>query len=314
VRNQLKYGMPSNSINKMSRILHFCFCALCVIVLSGCVTTEETGRMQWEINELKSDVKKIKKASETPVGKKLKELENSQKATASTVSDLLIQMQNLTTEFQVLTGRFEEARYQSEKTLIDQESEKETLLARITELEESLAKLKKTPPAKKAVPVIPAVKKEAPKPEIKKADSDKPDKKKDLPSDKASIKDLYLAAYQDFKEGKTADAREKFTSLLETYPENEYSDNARFWIGESYYKDESYEDAILAYEELFRKNPKSDKKPGAMLKQGLAFYAINDKETGTLILEKLIKHYPDSEQARLAKRKITKSVPPKKKK
>jgi tol-pal system protein YbgF len=270
--------------------------------------------MQWEINELKSDVKKIKKASQTPAGKKLKELENSQKATASTVSDLLIQMQNLTTEFQVLTGRFEEARYQSEKNLIDQESEKETLLAKITELEESLAKLKKTSPAKKAVPVIPAVKKEAPKPEIKKADSDKPDKKKDLPSDKASIKDLYLAAYQDFKEGKTADAREKFTSLLETYPENEYSDNARFWIGESYYKDESYEDAILAYEELFRKNPKSDKKPGAMLKQGLAFYAINDKETGTLILEKLIKHYPNSEQARLAKRKITKAVPPKKKK
>jgi len=97
------------------------------------------------------------------------------------------------------------------------------------------------------------------------------------------------------------------------YPENEYSDNARFWVAESYYAEGGYEDAILAYEELFKKNPESDKVPGAMLKQGLAFYALKDNNTGKIVLEKLIEKYPDSEQAKLARKKINKPVPPRKK-
>ncbi len=84
------------------------------------------------------------------------------------------------------------------------------------------------------------------------------------------------------------------------YSKNEYSDNARFWIAESYYKDGNYEDAILAYEELFKKNPGSDKESGAMLKQGLAFYALKDRKTGKIILEKLMDKYPDGvHQARV---------------
>ena len=121
-----------------------------------------------------------------------------------------------------------------------------------------------------------------------------------------------MAAYQTYKEGKTEESRNQFMAVLEQYPENEYSDNARFWIAESYYKEGSYEDAILAYHELQKKNPGSDKVPGAMLKQGLAFFALKDKKNGTLFLEKLIDKYPDSEQARLAKKKLRKTVTPKK--
>ena len=85
--------------------------------------------------------------------------------------------------------------------------------------------------------------------------------------------------------------------MLNNYPDSEYSDNARFWIAESYYEG-NYEDAILAYEELFKKNPQSDKIAGAMLKQGSAFYELNDKKTGNIVLEKLIEKFPDSEQAK----------------
>ena len=45
-----------------------------------------------------------------------------------------------------------------------------------------------------------------------------------------------------------------------------------------------------------------------MLKQGLAFYALKEKKTGQLILEKLIEKFPDSEQARLAKKKMKQRV------
>ncbi len=280
---------------------------LTLFLFSGCVSTEEVGRMRWEINELRSEVKKIGKTSrnietELPgqqeaLDKKIKELQESQKGTARNLSDLLINVQALTSDLQILTGRFDEARYYSEKTSAELLESRDMLAEKVKELELAIEELKKKIPP--PPPKEPAIKK---KKEAKvKAGSDK------------TIKDEYMAAYQAYKAGRTEEAREKFIALLNDYPENEYSDNARFWLGESYYREGNYEDAILAYEELFQKNPKSDKVPGAMLKQGLAFYAMKDKNTGKLILEKLIEKFPESEQARLARKKIRKAVPPKKK-
>jgi len=50
-----------------------------------------------------------------------------------------------------------------------------------------------------------------------------------------------------------------------------------------------------------------------MLKQGSAFYELNDKKTGNIVLEKLVEKFPDSEQAKLALKKMGKPAPQKKK-
>lgn len=300
-----------------------------VLLLSGCATTNDIGRMQWDINELKNELKKAKGASgssyqKSDIDNKLKAIEERQSATSKTVSDLLIQNQSLTSEFQIMTGRFEESRYFSEKSTAELLQSKDMLTARVKELELAISALntkvaetKKTNATlKKAVQSAVKTSKQVDKPEATRENSKKTPKEtataKADPN--AKIKDVYMAGYQALRGGKPEKARENFMSVLKDYPKNEYSDNARFWIGESYYKDGSYEDAILAYEELFKNNPDSDKIPGAMLKQGLAFYALKDQKTGRIILEKLIEKYPDSAQAKLAKKKIRKPVPPPKKK
>lgn len=307
-----------NNLFYMSVFFVLCSSAL----ISGCATTDEVGRMKWELNTLKSEVKKIKQRYQNietklpgqtkQIDKKLQELEDTQNVIAKTVSDLLINVQNLTSEFQVLTGRFEEARYFSEKSSTEVLESRDMLVKEmkehklaLNELEKKLAQL--------------AAEMSAAKEESKKIVEEEKDKKQKMleageEARKAGVKDAYMSAYQTYKEGNAEEARNQFMSMLNSYPENEYSDNARFWIAESYYKEESYEDAILAYEELFKKNPGSDKIPGAMLKQGLAFYALKDKKTGKIVLEKLIEKFPDSEQARMASKKIKKTIPPKKNK
>lgn len=315
------------------------------LLLTGCATTEDMGRMQWDINELKSEIKDLREKAPTPVqreklDKQLLELQNSQDLTAKTVSDLMIQFQSLTTEFRILTGRFEESRYYAEKSSAEMKGEREKLMAQLKDMELAIDDLKKKIEAvdKAASPSAkeeekPAEdkkaaeetkkdqepgKKDSTKPEDKKeaqqAEKKEPEKtegKKEAP--KTDVKDVYMAGYQAYRDGKTAEAREKFNSVLKDYPANEYSDNARFWTAESYYKDKQYEDAILAYEELIKSNPKSDKVPGALLKQGLSFYALKDETTGRIVLEKLIEQFPNSEQALTAKKKLGKSAPQKKK-
>jgi tol-pal system protein YbgF len=103
---------------------------------------------------------------------------------------------------------------------------------------------------------------------------------------------------------------------MKEFPQDELADNAQFWIAETYYGEKDYETAILAYEAVLKKYPKSEKAQGALLKQGFSFVEIGDKKTGKTILDKLIEIYPESREAELAKKKIEeieKSIPKKKK-
>ncbi len=310
--------MNFKSLKHVLSTLCFLLIVLCVaFTLSGCATPEDVGRVQWDVNELKSEVKDMKSKSPTPVerqnfDKKLAEIQNTQESTAKSVSDMLIQFQSLTNEFRVLTGRFEEARFQADKSSADLKEEKEKTSEKIKELELAIDELKKKisqmemPQSSAKEELKPAEGTEAKTGEGSKKTEGKEAEKtanKEEPQ-KPEVKDAYMNAYQAYKDGRTVEARDKFQKLLKDYPTSEYVDNSRFWIAESYYKDGNYEDAILSYEEVLKKNPKSDKVPGSLLKQGLAFYELKDEKTGKIILEKLIQSYPDSEQAKIAMKKV----------
>jgi len=121
---------------------------------------------------------------------------------------------------------------------------------------------------------------------------------------KTDKESAYALAYETFKEGKYEKAREEFQNFLKQYPGSEYSDNAQFWIGESYYFENKYEKAILEYEKVVKNYPKGSKVPYAMLKQGLSFLNLGDKTSARLILQQIMKQYPDTNQARIARAKL----------
>jgi tol-pal system protein YbgF len=116
--------------------------------------------------------------------------------------------------------------------------------------------------------------------------------------------ELYSSAYAALSQGELKDARKKFEEFLTLFPDTEYSDNAQFWIGESYYREKKYEEAILEFEEVIKKYPRGNKLPDAMLKQAFSFLAINDTNSAKLLLQKTIDKYPTSAQAEIAKAKL----------
>jgi tol-pal system protein YbgF len=77
--------------------------------------------------------------------------------------------------------------------------------------------------------------------------------------------------------------------------------NALFWRGESFYQAKDYGQAILSYQEVIDKHPKSNKIPGALLKQGVSFITLGKDKPGRLLLEDLVKRFPDSSEAKRAK-------------
>lgn len=115
---------------------------------------------------------------------------------------------------------------------------------------------------------------------------------------------LYKDAYETFQKGDMEGARRKLEAFLKQYPNTELSDNAQFWIAETYYQRKDFEKAILEYEKVIVKFPEGDKVPSALFKQALAFLELGDKTNARGLLRRVIEKYPHSEQAELAKKRL----------
>jgi tol-pal system protein YbgF len=115
---------------------------------------------------------------------------------------------------------------------------------------------------------------------------------------------LYKDAYETFQKGDLDGGRRKFEAFLKQYPNMELSDNAQFWIGETYFLKKDFEKAILEYEKVIVKYPEGDKVSSALLKQGLAFLELGDKTHARNLLKRVIDRYPQTEQAEIAKKKL----------
>lgn len=123
-------------------------------------------------------------------------------------------------------------------------------------------------------------------------------------SSPASESELYLQAKQAFDRGDLEPALEGFRRLVRDYPNAQYADNAQFWIGEIYYRQQEYENAILEYQTVIERYPRGNKVRASLLKQGFAFSNLGDKANARLILQDLVDKYPDSSEAKIGRQKL----------
>jgi tol-pal system protein YbgF len=114
----------------------------------------------------------------------------------------------------------------------------------------------------------------------------------------------YDQAFQALKELRYADAAEEFQSFLDSYPNSEYSDNAQYWLGESYYVTRNYDIALTAFQDLLARFPESPKSPDALLKIGYTHYELEQWDSARAALTQVQEQYPDSTLSRLAENRL----------
>lgn len=120
-----------------------------------------------------------------------------------------------------------------------------------------------------------------------------------------SAEELYNAAFGDLNKGSYDLARQGFEEYLKNYPDTELSDNAQYWISESFYIQRKFSEAIKGFDKVLANYPKGDKAPAAALKKGYSLLETKNNDAGVRELRQLIQKYPTSDSAQLAKDRLS---------
>jgi len=124
------------------------------------------------------------------------------------------------------------------------------------------------------------------------------------PSIQVNARELYETSYLDLTKGKYDLAISGFTEFLKNFPNSELTDNAQYWLAQSYYPKEDFNQAIPQYKKLLETYPGSDKTPDCLYKLGLCYVAMKNTTQANKYFKEVVDKYPSSTEAKLAREKL----------
>ncbi len=262
--------------------------ALLLVTLTGCASRRDMESLQNDMDEMKTrilsmekDISGVKSLTQEEMKRSLASFQAEMDSVRKGTADLQATLDSARVDMQALTGKIDDVAVQAKKPAEDIALLKEDTNRRLTAFEERLLKVEKG---------LEDLQKSAA--DLKTAATE------------ATPEALYQKALDTFRSGDAQKARDLFGKFLERYPRHELTANAHYWIGETYYAEKNYDQAILAFQEVIKNYPGKEKVPAAMLKQALAFRALGDTKSARYVLKKLIEVHPLADEAKTAKEKL----------
>ncbi|MCC6026793.1 MAG: tol-pal system protein YbgF [Caldimicrobium sp.] len=284
-------------------------------LLSACV--EDTSTLKVRLINLESRLNIL----ENRVAK----LENDTQALESRITKAIVERQSLIVsdleevkkEQLRLQAQLEDLSYKLEGKEREEKGRKEDLLTRVSALELRLKRIEslvqpsnetaiqnattQNATSNQTVVQQPEVQKEkqtnglhtekpTPKPQEKAKQQEVPKNLKE--------EDLFQQAYLYFQKGDYRLARSYWEEYLKRYPKGRWVGQTYYWLGETYFKEKNYEEAIIYYQKLIDLPEPNPFKPKAMLKQAEAFLQLKDKKAAEVVLKKLVKTFPGTQEAK----------------
>jgi tol-pal system protein YbgF len=125
-----------------------------------------------------------------------------------------------------------------------------------------------------------------------------------LPVPGGSDRDNYQAAFELLKDQRYDDAATAFHRFLTTYPDSQLADNAQYWLAESYYVTEQFDEALQQFTAVIDRHPRSRKVPDALLKMGYCNYELERWDAARAALSRVQIEHADTTAARLAEQRL----------
>jgi tol-pal system protein YbgF len=249
---------------------------LSFIACSACVTTAQEGeQMRADIAALRAD---LRKETDTATADRQKQADEAA-ARAKSLQDALDQLSRAARKSGADLGVDLE---KAQNDLAAVHGQLEVLQHRLDALEKAQVDQQKA--VETAAAAAAQQKKEA-----------------EHPIDKLAI---YNLGRSKLEAGQSQRARDLFTEFLAKFPKDELAANAQYWLGESYYAERKWNDAIGEFQKVLKEYKGSEKTSDALLKIGMSFQAQNDCKSALLFFEELQQGHRSTPAGKSAKEHI----------
>lgn len=254
------------------------------LALAGCASKRDLENLRYDVEELRTGSSKVEKElgalrSETREGmeKSLNGLQSDMEGIRKGAADLQANIEVMKVDMQVLSGKLDDAAIAAKKPADELTLLRDDMERRFAAVEGRMAKL------------------ESALEEQKKGAAAEMEKNPEA---------LYQKGLDTFRNGDPQKARELLGKFIELQPAHELAANAHYWLGETYYSQKNFEQAVLEFQEVIKNFPGKEKVPAALLKQAMAFKELSDTKSARYLYKKLIEEFPSTDEAKTAKEKL----------
>lgn len=92
-------------------------------------------------------------------------------------------------------------------------------------------------------------------------------------------------------------AAKEFSGFLRFYPDSPLASNSQYWLGECYYGQRRFQEAIDEFERVFTFYASSSKVPASLLKIGYSHLELQQPSMARSVFQQLVRTYPQSQAA-----------------
>ena len=117
--------------------------------------------------------------------------------------------------------------------------------------------------------------------------------------------DLYRSALDSFTQESFQRAILEFEELVVNHPDHDLADNAQYWIGECYYAQKKFAQADTEFGKVEKYYSAGNKAPAALLKKGLALKELGRDQGARGVLGDVISNYPASDEAEVSGKRLS---------
>ena len=115
---------------------------------------------------------------------------------------------------------------------------------------------------------------------------------------------LFEQARADYMAGQWDLSIQGFDSYIKTFPRSERADDAQYYIGQTYYADGRFREAVQALDRVVTDYPTGDVLPEALYKRGLALESLGETDGARESWELLLEQHPETPAGVLAKQAL----------
>ena len=278
-----------------------CALLLAVLLLGGCASVQDvTGvATQQDLVQLRTDVTIAQQRAQRALGEAEAALAQAQRRERERDGEAERRLAALAERVDALTS--------SLTTLSGQLDE---LNSRVDALSRQPRAAAPAPTATRSPSAVPSVPAAAPPPA---AGGNRPT------TNALQPQDIYQAAYLDFSKGSYALAIAGFREFLRRFPDQALAGAAQYWIGEAHFSlargyanagqtpqaNEALEQAMQEFRKVLANYPRSDKAPASLYKEALVLLELNQPAVAQQRLQYLVETFPQSEEAALARERLS---------